>query len=306
MVRRRRPSPLPPRDGVDATRVVLRAGPASSVGAALLASPSGADLTLGDLVGRSERGELLDVDGTRVDPAEPVTPDRAIYFYRDLPVEIDIPFDLRILHADDDIIVIDKPHFLATMPRGRHVVQTALVRLRRMYGNDEIAPAHRLDRLTAGVLLFTARPQVRAAYQQLFAQRVTRKTYLALADVDAALRTPRQVRNRIRKDAGDLRARVEDGPINAISDVELIDEIDGRGLYRLSPHTGRTHQLRLHMAGLGTPIVGDPLYPDVRPELAERPDHGDFSQPLRLLASTLEFDDPLTGVARRFISRSAP
>ncbi|GAB18549.1 putative pseudouridine synthase [Gordonia effusa NBRC 100432] len=283
---------------------MLRAGPApSTVGAAILATPAGEHLTDADLAARFDAGELLDIDGNRVDPGEPSTPQRAIYFYRDLPDEVEIPFDLDIVYADDDIIVVDKPHFLATMPRGRHVTQTALVRLRREFRNDEIAPAHRLDRLTAGILLFTTRPQVRAAYQELFAQRSARKTYLARAAFDEARRTPVRVENRILKDAGDLRARVVNGPVNAISDIEMVDHLaNDDGIYRLTPHTGRTHQLRLHMAELGVPIVGDPLYPHVRPELAELPDQGDFSQPLRLLAASLAFDDPRSGVPREFVS----
>ncbi|MFW0789555.1 pseudouridine synthase [Gordonia sp. CPCC 205333] len=307
MARRRRPSPLPPRDGVDATRVVLRSDPsgseaAATVGASILAMPAGAGLSVDDLVARFDAGELLDIDGCRVDPGEASRPQRAVYFYRDLPDEVEIPFDLDILHSDENIVVIDKPHFLATMPRGRHVTQTALVRLRRMFGNDEIAPAHRLDRLTAGVLLFTTRPRVRAAYQELFAARAARKTYMARATVDPTVATPIRIENRILKDAGDLRARVVAGQVNAISDIELVDSSAGSGLYRLAPHTGRTHQLRVHMAGLGVPIEGDPLYPVVRPEIAELPDRGDFSQPLRLLAASLTFDDPLSGRRREFVS----
>lgn len=304
MARRRRRPPLSPRNGVDATRVVLRLDGQHSVADAVLASAAADDLTADDLVARSDAGELVDADGQRVDPHSASTQGRAVYFYRELPDEVEIPFDLDILHLDDEIVVIDKPHFLATMPRGRHVVQTALVRLRRQLRNDDIAPAHRLDRLTAGVLLFTLRPDVRAQYQELFAQRTARKTYLARAAVDPLLSSRVRVSNRIEKTSGDLRALLVDGPINAISDIELIDDHgDGEGLYRLTPHTGRTHQLRLHMAGLGVPIVGDPLYPDVDARLAELPDHGDFSQPLRLLASTLAFTDPRTGVEREFTSR---
>ena len=224
----------------------------------------------------------------------------AIYLYRDLPDEVPIPFELPILYADENIVVVDKPHFLATMPRGRHVTETALVRLRRQLGSDDVAPAHRLDRLTAGVLLFTLRREVRAAYQDLFATRAATKEYRALAPVDDALTTTVTIRNRIEKTAGDLRARVVDGPVNAISDITLLSDA---GLYRLVPHTGRTHQLRLHMASLRVPIVDDPLYPDVRPELAQRPDVGDFSAPLRLVAHALEFTDPITGERRRFESR---
>ena len=226
----------------------------------------------------------------------------SVYLYRDLPDETSIPFDLPILYRDDAIVVVDKPHFLATMPRGRHVTQTALVRLRRELGSDLVSPAHRLDRLTAGVLLFTLRPDVRAAYQALFAERRADKEYRALAPVRADLIDPVTISNRIEKTAGDLRARVVDGEANASSTIALLDQTVSGGIYRLQPHTGRTHQLRMHMAQLGVGIVGDPLYPDIRPDLAELPDHGDFTQPLRLVAHSLGFDDPLTGERREFVS----
>ncbi|MBD0863211.1 pseudouridine synthase [Gordonia sp. zg691] len=300
---RARPSPLPIRDGVDATRVVLRSGPEFTVGEALLGSPSLAGLTADDLHRRAAAGEIVDAGGRPVDLDSASQKNISLYLYRDLPDEVEIPFDVPVLYRDENIVVVDKPHFLATMPRGRHVTQSALVRLRRELGTDTISPAHRLDRLTAGVLLFTLRPGVRSAYQELFAARTARKEYRALAPVDETLTETVTVRDRIEKTAGDLRARVVDGPVNAISDIALIDQTDRGGVYRLNPHTGRTHQLRLHMASVGVPIVDDPLYPDVRPELAEKPDHGDFSAPLRLVAHALEFTDPLTGEERRFVSR---
>ncbi|MGW0037396.1 pseudouridine synthase [Gordonia sp. NPDC003376] len=293
---------MPPRDGVDATRVVLRSGPELTVGDCLRATPSLADLDAAALVARADRREIVDADGRPVDLDAPARRNTPVYLYRDLPDEVPIPFDLPVLYRDESIVVVDKPHFLATMPRGRHVTQTALVRLRRELGSDLVAPAHRLDRLTAGVLLFTLRPEVRAAYQDMFATRRAVKEYRALAG-PAGWSGTVEVRDRIEKTAGDLRALVVDGPVNAISEITEIERTDVGSIYRLVPHTGRTHQLRLHMASLGVPIVGDPLYPDVRPELAERPDHGDFSEPLRLVAHSLAFTDPLTGVDRYFVSR---
>ncbi|MDL9937600.1 pseudouridine synthase [Gordonia sp. ABSL1-1] len=301
---RARPSPLPLRDGVDATRVVLRAGTGHTVGECLLAAPTLDGLSEEDLVARASAGEIVDAAGHPVDLDRPAIPNTSIYLYRDLPDEVQIPFGLPIIHRDENIVVVDKPHFLATMPRGRHVTETALVRLRRALGSGDVAPAHRLDRLTAGVLLFTLQPRLRSAYQELFAARRVSKEYRALASRDEALTTAVTVRDRIEKTAGDLRARVIDGPVNAISTISLLDEPapPGLGVYRLIPETGRTHQLRMHMASLGVPIVDDPLYPDIRPELAERPDHGDFGAPLRLIAQVLEFDDPVTGERRRFES----
>jgi tRNA pseudouridine32 synthase/23S rRNA pseudouridine746 synthase len=179
------------------------------------------------------------------------------------------------------------------MPRGRHVAQTATVRLRRELGLPELSPAHRLDRLTAGVLLFTTRREFRGAYQTLFARGWVRKTYLARAAVDPNLELPTVVRNRIVKRRGQLQAVEEPGEPNAETLVEHV----GDGLYRLTPRTGRTHQLRVHMALLGLPIVNDPLYPNV---IDVVPD--DFSQPLQLLARSLEFDDPVNGRRRQFVS----
>ncbi len=274
-----------------------------TVAEALLAAPVLTGLTVDELRAQHAAGQVVDADGGPVELAATVPRPVPVYLYRALPAETPVPFELQIVHRDAGLVVVDKPHFLATMPRGRHVTQTALVRLRREFG-DELAPAHRLDRLTAGVLLFTRRPEDRSAYQRLFAERQVRKEYRALAPVRAGLTGPTTVRNRIVKDAGDLRARVVDGPVNAVSEITLLRvRADGLGEYRLVPHTGRTHQLRVHMAGLGVPIVDDPLYPEVDADLAAAPDRGDYSRPLRLLAQSLAFVDPITGASRLFESR---
>ncbi|WP_083198686.1 pseudouridine synthase [Mycobacterium malmoense] len=281
-----RPAPLPVRDGLGPARVRLRGGPVL----AELTARFGA-------AARSKvlAGEVVDADGSPVDEATALPAGASVYLYRELPEEVPVPFDIPVLHRDADIVVVDKPHFLATMPRGRHVAQTALVRLRRELGLPELSPAHRLDRLTAGVLLFTARREVRGAYQTLFSRGLVRKAYLARAAVDPALVLPRVVRSRIVKRRGVLQAGCEPGTPNAETLVELASP---DGLYRLTPRTGRTHQLRVHMAALGVPIDGDPLYPDI---VDVPPD--DFSTPLRLLARRIAFDDPLTGERREFVSR---
>ncbi|HEX4557971.1 MAG TPA: pseudouridine synthase [Mycobacterium sp.] len=281
-----RPAPLPVRDGLGPARVRLRGGPVLAELTARFGEPARAKV-LG--------GEVVDADGVVVDDATVRPTGSSVYLYRELPHEVPVPFDMPVLYHDADIVVVDKPHFLATMPRGQHVAQTALVRLRRELGLPELSPAHRLDRLTAGVLLFTTRRELRGAYQTLFAHGLVSKTYLARAAVDPALALPRLVRSRIVKRRGQLQAFCEPGVPNAETLVELLSI---EGLYRLTPRTGRTHQLRVHMASLGIPITGDPLYPNVVDVPA-----GDFSAPLQLLAQRVEFDDPVTGLRREFVSR---
>lgn len=238
-------------------------------------------------------GEVVLPDGTPVDATTTLPAGAHVYFYRDLVDEVEVPFDIPVLYRDDDIVVVDKPHFLATMPRGGHVAQTALVRLRRELDLPDLSPAHRLDRLTAGVLLFTVRPEVRGPYQRLFAEGGVRKTYLARADGVATVSLPATLRSRIIKQRGRLQAFEEPGEPNAETYVEDM----GSGLYRLSPRTGQTHQLRVHMASIGLPIIGDSLYPNVIDVASD-----DFGNPLQLLAQRLAFTDPITGEAREFVS----
>ncbi|OBH76352.1 pseudouridine synthase [Mycobacterium mantenii] len=283
-----RPAPLPVRDGLGPARVRLRGGPVLAELTARFGAQARAKVLAGEVVG---------ADGAVIDDGTVLPAGASVYLYRELPDEVPVPFDIPVLHRDADIVVVDKPHFLATMPRGRHVAQTALVRLRRELGIPELSLAHRLDRLTAGVLLFTARREVRGAYQTLFARGLVRKTYLARAAVDPALELPRVVQSRIIKRRSHLQAVCEPGPPNAETRVELLAP---DGLYRLMPRTGRTHQLRLHMASLGIPIEGDPLYPNIIDVAAD-----DFSTPLQLLAHRIEFDDPVTGAHREFVSRRA-
>jgi tRNA pseudouridine32 synthase / 23S rRNA pseudouridine746 synthase len=296
-MRRKLRSPLPQRHGLDAVRVRTPAeGPWATIRDHLVdrlprVAPERIDTML-----REQR--IVDLAGP-VAPDAPFVPEHFLWFHRDLPDEVPVPFEIGIVHRDDDLLVVDKPHFLSTIPRGKHIVHTALVRLRRDLDLPTLSPAHRLDRRTAGLLMFVIRPERRGAYQTLFRDRLVHKTYEAIARYDPTLDLPRTVHSRIVKERGVITAQEVPGPPNAETLVELTEHRGGLGRYRLTPTTGRTHQIRLHMSGLGIPILGDDFYP----VLTETP-LDDFTRPLQLLATTLEFRDPVTGEQRRFRSRA--
>ncbi|MDX2703737.1 pseudouridine synthase [Streptomyces sp. PA03-6a] len=299
MRRRTRPPipPLPQRRGVDPVRVRL---PGTGTWATVrdhLVDRLGAAVSPERVDAMFAAGEVHGADGPLA-PGAAYRPGGYVWFHRELPQEVPVPFGIEVLHRDDRLLVVDKPHFLATMPRGGHVVETALTRLRHDLALPGLSPAHRLDRLTAGVVMFVIRPELRGAYQTIFRDRLARKEYEAVARHDPALALPRTVESRIVKERGRMAAREVPGEPNARSHVELLDHRDGLARYRLRPETGRTHQLRVHMNALGVPILGDPVYPHVLPPAAP----GDFSRPLLLLARVLEFDDPVTGERHRFES----
>ncbi|MCX4744559.1 pseudouridine synthase [Kitasatospora sp. NBC_01287] len=290
-------SPLPQRAGVDPVRIRLPVeGPWPTV-ADYLAHRLPDDV--GERLAQMLRsGEIVGLDGP-IGPDTPYEPGASVWFHRDLAPEVPVPFEIEVVHRDEHLVVVDKPHFLATTPRGSHVVETALSRLRRDLDLPELIPAHRLDRLTAGLVMFVASARARGAYQTMFRDRLVTKEYEAVARYDAEVALPRLVRSRIVKERGVIAAREVPGEVNAESRIELIERRGELARYRLAPLTGRTHQLRLHMSGLGLPILGDPVYPELLPEPA--PD--DFGTPLQLLAVGLAFTDPLSGRPVRLRSR---
>uniref|UniRef100_UPI00202935FC pseudouridine synthase n=1 Tax=Actinotalea sp. C106 TaxID=2908644 RepID=UPI00202935FC len=256
-----------------------------------------------DVPGMLAQGRFVDEAGRAVLEDDRYVPQRFVWFHRDLREEPEVPGRVRIIHRDERLVVVDKPPFLATIPRGEHVRQSVVVRLRAELDLPELSPLHRLDRITSGLLMLATETRWRGPYQTAFERRAVDKTYRALAPLRADLELPAVVRNHIRKERGSWCAEVVPGePVNAETLVELEGEVDGLGVYRLTPRTGRTHQLRLHLHGLGIPIVDDPLYPVVRDVSVD-----DFRHPLQLLAAEVAFTDPVDGQPRRFRSgRSLP
>jgi tRNA pseudouridine32 synthase/23S rRNA pseudouridine746 synthase len=246
---------------------------------------------------RLQRGEVVDAQGKPLRADSLVRRGMRIWYYRELEAETPIPFAERILCQDEHLLVADKPHFLPTIPTGRFLHETLLVRLKHKLELPHLTPIHRLDRETAGVVIFSHNPATRGLYQSMFQKRSVRKVYEALAAPLEGRSFPFTWRSRMVDGDKFFVMREIEGEPNSETLVELIERRGDVALYRLHPHTGRKHQLRLHMASLGAPILNDAFYPLAMPCKGD-----DFSAPLQLLARAISFDDPLTGAPRVFTS----
>lgn len=306
-------TPLPIRDGLNPTHARVAEGPITAwdfvhnlIETQRHRHPDDNDAAL---QARFTANEVVSQDGTPLSPDSILATNAMVYFYRIPAPETPVPYDIPILHEDEHLLVIDKPPFMATMPRARHITETATVRLRRMTGNNELSPAHRLDRLTSGILVFTKNHSVRGAYQTLFAERRVTKTYEAIAPLADV--SPGTVwRSRMEKTPGELQGCIVEGEVNAITEVGGVEPVDKApyeaihgslpelAKYTLKPQTGKTHQLRLHMLQAGIPIIGDPIYPVIFPAEAE-----DMRIPMHLTATEISFADPLNDTTRHFKSQ---
>jgi tRNA pseudouridine32 synthase/23S rRNA pseudouridine746 synthase len=249
---------------------------------------------------RIARGEVIDEFGQAVTLQRPYQAHLRVYYYREIDDEPPIPFEEEILFQDELIVAADKPHFLPVTPGGRYLQQSLLVRLKRRLGIDDLVPMHRIDRETAGVVLFLVSPQTRGRYHGLFDGHAVHKEYQAIAPWRADLSLPRTHRSRMAPDANFMQMREVDGEANSETRLELVQHEAGLARYRLTPLTGRRHQLRVHCAALGLPILNDLIYPTLQPAGRDDP-----SRPLQLLASSIAFTDPVSGEQRHFRSRRA-
>jgi tRNA pseudouridine32 synthase/23S rRNA pseudouridine746 synthase len=248
-------------------------------------------------IDRFARGRVLDTTGTPLALDAPYRLGAEVRYFREVVDEPAIPFAESVLHADADLVVADKPHFLPVTPAGGFVRETLLARLVQRLGNPGLVPLHRIDRDTAGLVLFSANPETRAAYQALFRERGIVKRYEAIAPALPGLAFPLLRATRLVRGEPFFRMQEVDGVPNSETRIEVLEREGAWWRYALQPVTGRKHQLRVHMAALGAPIANDPVYPVLRTEME------DYSRPLKLLAKSLAFIDPFSGVERRFESR---
>ena len=249
---------------------------------------------------RLARGEVLDEAGQVLTPLTPFRSGTRVYYYRALDSEPVVPFEAKVLYQDTHLVVADKPHFLPVTPGGRYLQQTLLLRLQQSLGLPQLAPLHRIDRETAGLVLLAINPAERGAYHALFSGHTVQKTYEAIAPASETWTWPHIRRSRIVEHPTDFfRMNEVAGESNSETRIEPVAQHGRWAHYRLTPITGKRHQLRVHMNALGLPIVGDQLYPTVRRGAEEKED---FSEPLRLLAQSLEFIDAVTGAPRHFLS----
>lgn len=291
---------LPVRDGVGASQVGLPAGPwANMLDFLVERFPA---IPPAEWRARMADGNVVDSRGHAVTPEQAYVAGGKLFYYRAVPHEAAIAAQARVLYEDDLLVAADKPHFLPVTPSGNYLQETLLVRLRRLLGVDGLTPLHRLDRETAGVVLFAKQPATCARYHALFAERAVEKTYQAIAPLIPALRFPMTHRSTLVPDDHFMRMRQapSDGTRapNARTDIDLLEVRGKLGRFQLRPLTGKRHQLRVHMAALGMPIVGDRIYPTLMPHGSDN-----MAEPLRLLAQGIAFRDPITGEHRGFCSR---
>lgn len=289
-------APLPMRDGVAPSYLWLPEGQWPDLLTFLVARYP--DVTEADWRARMARHDVVDGDGNPLAPHSAYKRGMRIFYYRELEAETPIPFEEEVLFMDEHLVVVDKPHFLPMIPTGRFLHETLLVRLKKKLGEQDLTPIHRLDRETAGVVIFSRRQESRGAYQSMFQKRVIEKEYEALAPRLHGREFPFTYRSRMVDGDKFFIMKEEPGEPNSETLIDVIEHRADCTLYRLHPHTGRKHQLRLHLASLGIPIINDAFYPVALPCKQD-----DVSQPLKLLARRIAFTDPLSGEPREFRSR---
>jgi tRNA pseudouridine32 synthase/23S rRNA pseudouridine746 synthase len=288
--------PLPTRDGVGPSCVGLPQGPWPTIAEFLMARfPA---ITREAWMARIEANDVIDEHGVPVTAQRRYQAPLRVYYYRTIDAEVRIPFDEQVLFQDEQLLVVDKPPFLPVTPTGKYLQESLLVRLKRKLKLDDLVPLHRIDRSTAGLVLFSVRPETRGAYQAMFPERRIVKHYEAVVPWPPGVSSvPGTYRSRLVDDEHFMRVKEEAGEPNSETRIVVKEAAGGHALLDLSPVTGRKHQLRVHCMALGMPIVNDPIYPTLLPQGSD-----DFDKPLQLLAKSVAFQDPVSGELRSFMS----
>ena len=293
---------IPSKNGISASQVSLPDGPWSIMEDFL--SERFPVLTKEEWIKRILAGDVFDANGIPISTGQPYTPHQKLYYYRYLPDEKPIPFNETVLYQDDWLVVADKPHFLPVTPSGKYVSETLLVRLRKKLGIDTLTPIHRIDRETAGLVLFSVRPEGRDLYQRLFRENFVSKHYEAIAAYRDDLDFPMRYRSRLVQGDTFMRMRIVPGTPNSETEIRLLNQSGQYAHYHLKPVTGRKHQLRIQMCSLGIPLLNDRIYPVHLPEaLTEEMQAEEFRHPLQLVAKSITFKDPVTMKTHHFESR---
>ena len=295
---RHRPNPPPARQGVSASCVMLpddHSGPWLTIADFLVQRFPGVPAIVWQT--RLEQGDVVDDAGQVITLTTPFEARRRLYYFRAVSQEPHIPFEEVVLWRDDHLLVVDKPHFLPVMPSGKYLQETVLVRLKNKLALPDLTPIHRIDRDTTGLVLFSIQSATRDAYHALFRKREVHKIYEAIAPWNPALPWPIQRESRIVESNHFFQQMEVPGEPNALTLIEPLQVMGELARYQLKPITGQRHQLRVHMAALGLPILGDGIYPRLKPE-----GQIDFERPLQLLAKSIEFVDSVSGTLRQFES----
>jgi tRNA pseudouridine32 synthase/23S rRNA pseudouridine746 synthase len=251
---------------------------------------------------RFAQGLVLNDEGHALEASDAYQPNTHLIYFRRLAREPEIPFEEEIIFQDEHILVADKPHFLPVTPSGLYLHQTLLNRLKKKIGIQTLSPIHRIDRDTAGLIIFSIKPEERAPYQNLFRDRSVNKVYEAIAPYSEALvaKLPMTYQSKLEESEHFLQMMEVEGQANTDTLIELITQKKSWAKYRLTPGSGKKHQLRCHLNALGIPIKDDQIYPILTPYQEY---DLDLSKPLQLLAKEISFLDPITKQARSFISK---
>jgi len=244
--------------------------------------------------------QRVEIEGLAIFPDEIVKAGQRIIHIMPQSTEPDVNADIKIIHEDEALVVVNKPPMLPMHPCGRFNRNTLSYILNRVYDPERIRAAHRLDANTSGVVVFGRTRRVTAELQRQFADNVVKKTYIALV-LGHPTNEGFESNARISREPNKLGARVIDpkGLEAATTFRELARNPDGTSLLEARPLTGRTNQIRIHLWYMRLPVCGDPLYLPGQ-QLGSQQTLAPVDSPLCLHAAKIELRHPTIGQQMAF------